>query len=44
MPGLRRYRQRAPISRVQHEVIDDVAEKMRAFDLEIPARAIEIGR
>jgi len=32
MAGLRRRQQRAPVARVEHEVIDDVTEKVRSVD------------
>jgi hypothetical protein len=30
--GLRRRQQRAPVARIEHEVIDDLAEKVRSVD------------
>ena len=32
VPGLRRRQQRSPVARVEHEMADDVAEKVRAVD------------
>src|SRR5258706_7320595 len=40
MAGLRGHQQRAAVARIRYEMIDDVAEEMRAFELPLLLRRI----
>jgi hypothetical protein len=40
--GLGRCQQRTPIARIENQMADDVAEKMRTIDTPSPARCIAV--
>jgi len=44
MSGLRRREQRAPVARIEHHVIEDVAEEMRPVEAKAAPRAIAVEK